>query len=116
MRRIIDKSPDDASQKSKKKRKAPNKTLSIGRTSQNDSVMEGLSASMVTQSNFNESQPKLNQSQANIVFQKAKPRDFVAHPIALVEINAHNYDKLEDMGQIQINVEKALEKLKSQWK
>lgn len=47
---------------------------------------------------------------------KAKYRDFNVDPKALKELGAENYDKLEDMGQLSVNVEMALEKLKVQWK
>jgi hypothetical protein len=57
MKRIVDKSQDDASQKSKKKRKSNlARNTSIGKTSFNDSVMiEGLSQGNLTQSNMNDS-------------------------------------------------------------
>jgi len=47
---------------------------------------------------------------------KAKPRDFKVQPKGLIEINAQNYDSVEDMGQLQLAVEIALEKLRTQWK
>ena len=47
---------------------------------------------------------------------KAKPRDFYANPKLLQELNAHNYDKMDDMSQLQVQVEAALEKLRVQWK
>lgn len=46
---------------------------------------------------------------------RAKPRDFNIDPKTLTVINAHNYDKIEDMGQLHIDVEAALEKLKINW-
>lgn len=91
--------------------------MSVGRASMNDSAIEGLSAGNITQSGFNDSIPRLNNNMST-TFQasKAKPRDFDVNPKALREIGAQNYDKIEDMGQLQINVELALEKLRSQWK
>jgi hypothetical protein len=47
---------------------------------------------------------------------KAKPRDFNVDPKALKIIGGQDYDKIEDMGQLCINVELALEKLRVQWK
>ena len=47
---------------------------------------------------------------------KAKPRDFNVKPKALKDLGALNYDKIEDMGQLHINVELVLEKLRVQWK
>lgn len=46
---------------------------------------------------------------------RAKPRDFNIDPKTLTVINAQNYDKIEDMGQLHIDVEAALEKLKINW-
>lgn len=43
---------------------------------------------------------------------KAKPRNFNADPKVLTIINGQNYDMIDDMNKLQINVEAALEKLK----
>jgi hypothetical protein len=118
--RIVHKSPDDASQKSKKKKRlgkdALSRTMSIGKASITDSAIEGLSAENITQSGFNDSIPRLANLSNTFVASKAKPRDFNVDPKALKAIGAQNYDKLEDMGQLTINVELAIEKLRSQWK
>jgi hypothetical protein len=88
--------------------------MSAGRGSVNDSVMEGMSAGATT--NLNDSIPKISQSQLTFVTAKAKPRDFKVRPFTMRTINADNYDKIDDMSQIAINVEEAMSKLKFQWK
>ena len=102
MNRIQNNSPDDASQKSKKKKaRKLTQTVSQGRTSMNDSAIEGLSQGNLTQSGFNDSVPRFDKTNlSGFVGAKAKPRDFKANPIGLKEINAQNYDSVDDMGQL----------------
>ena len=47
---------------------------------------------------------------------KTKPRDFKVAPHTLKTINGADYDKIDDMSQIAINVETAFDKLQVQWK
>lgn len=82
----------------------------------NDSAIEGLSQGNLTQSGFNDSLPRIGNMSNTFIAAKAKHRDFNADPKALKVIGAQNYDKIEDMGQLQIDVEAALEKLRVQWK
>jgi hypothetical protein len=56
---------------------------------------------------------------------RAKPRDFNINPATLTILNAHKYDKMQDMTELRlgtvitetiIDVEVALNKLKVNWK
>lgn len=102
--RIVTKSPDDASQKSRRKKKFANdsigRTMSGGATSMNDSAIKGLSGRNITQSGFNDTMPRASISNTTFVATKAKTRDFNVEPKALKAIGAQNYDKIEDMGQL----------------
>ena len=90
--------------------------MSAGRTSDaNNSMMEGLSVSAIP-SNMNDSVPKITNQSLSFITAKAKQRDFKVAPRTLKYINGADYDKVEDMSSIAINIEAAFEKLQVQWK
>ena len=60
--------------------------------------------------------PKLLNKSLSFITAKAKPRDFKVAPRTLGYINGADYDKIDDMSQIAINIEAAFEKLQVQWK
>jgi hypothetical protein len=39
---------------------------------------------------------------------KTRPRDFIAHPKMLQALGADDYDKMEDLGQLQLKVEQTV--------
>ena len=58
----------------------------------------------------------MDQKSHNIWTNKVKPRDFKFKPKVLNTIGAENYDQKEDINQMAINVEEAINKLKIEWK
>lgn len=98
---------------------------SAGRGSINDSMQE--MSDQMSASPLNQSISRKKNKDEN----KAKPRDFNCDPKTLTILNAHKYDKMDDMTQLRIgtqilpkhegeqlyyDVEKALNKLKTNWK
>ena len=47
---------------------------------------------------------------------RCKPRDFRASPRMLKMLSGENYDRVEDINQLQLNVHDTITKLKKQWK
>ena len=63
----------------------------------------------------------MNQSQttkfnATGKFNQVRARDFAAAPAMLTKIGGNDYDKVDDINQLQINVEQAINNLKIIWK
>jgi len=55
-------------------------------------------------------------SKINKLMEKLKPRDFEANPKMLSVLNVHDYDRIEDLNQLHVNVEiQILDRLKNTW-
>lgn len=121
--RINEKSPDeDKSIKSKKGQKRKSRagtnlggtTTSAGFGSINESQIQidGLSG----ENNMNLFNNSMNDKSSMLAFSKVKPRDFEIKAKTLRQLGAQNYDAMDNVEMIKLNIEDTIKAQQRQWK